>query len=263
MKLVNMMDAEGRGAIELKKEIIEHLEGEKGYVILKNLNHQNVGLEDSIKWFTDFCSNIGQLQFHEGSEYVWHIKAKKSQSKVFTFSEHNDEAPFHTDSQYRLYPENYQALYVIKKAECGGGLTSLITIKSIYKVLEACQHGAELKHIFTNIELPFAVPTIFKQEKDNDKEVIFGKVLEEGKIRYRYDTLIKGLEFVPGILSDKQIKMIGEFEKLVNEDIETESYMLENGEMVVLNNKKVLHKRSGFSDLERHLLRIRFDPFEQ
>jgi hypothetical protein len=61
-------------------------------------------------------------------------------------------------------------------------------------------------------------------------------------------------------LTDEQIEMITYFEKLVNEDHESESYMLQNGDILVLNNRRVMHKRSGFSDWNRHLLRIRFNP---
>ncbi len=262
-KNVNFMDATGKSASELKKEIIGHLESDFGYVIVRNTNYPTGDVDVIIEKFTDFCANLGELEVHDDSAIVWHIKPRKSESKVFTFSEHNDEAPFHTDSQYRQEPENYQALYAIKKADCGGGLSSIITLKSILKVLDAHPNGKELRRIFTEIDLPFAVPTVFKKEKDNDKEVIYGKVLGDNKIRYRYDTLIKGLEFVPGILTDEQVEMITYFEKLVNEDHESESYMLQNGDILVLNNRRVMHKRSAFEDWERHLLRIRFNPINE
>ncbi len=262
-KSVNLLDATGKSAPELKKEIIEHLEGDLGYVIVKNTNYPLDNVDTIMAKFTDFCANLGALEVHDDSEIVWHIKPRKSESKVFTFSEHNDEAPFHTDSQYRQEPENYQALYAIKKADCGGGLSSIITLKSILKVLDAHPNGKELRRIFTEVDLPFAVPTVFKKEPDNDKEVIYGKVLGDNKIRYRYDTLMKGLEYSPGALSDEQIEMITYFEKLVNEDHESESYMLENGDMLVLNNRRVMHKRSAFSDWNRHLLRIRFNPIQE
>ena len=49
-----------------------------------------------------------------------------------TFSEHDREAAFHTDTQYYPIPERWFALYVMAPAQCGGGLSVMCDGEAVW-----------------------------------------------------------------------------------------------------------------------------------
>ncbi|MCC3532422.1 MAG: TauD/TfdA family dioxygenase [Microcoleus sp. PH2017_21_RUC_O_A] len=59
------------------------------------------------------------------------MKSQLSTSAIKTFSKHNQQAPLHTDSQYRNQPERFIALMTICQANCGGGYTEIVNFRKI------------------------------------------------------------------------------------------------------------------------------------
>ncbi len=262
MNNLNTIDASLFTQADLVSEIIAYLDGEAGYIIVKNLNLSINDIELSISEFIRFSKQIGEPKPHDNSEIVWHIKHRPSTtSKIKTYSEHNDEAPFHTDAQYRPNPENYFALLTLKKAICGGGISSIITASSIKKILATDPMGAEITKLFTETNLPFAVPSVFSLSRLGiENEVTFATIFyDTNKIRYRFDTLMKGLEYYPDTISQNQKDLIIHFDNILNLSNDAIEFTLDNGDLLFINNETVLHKRTSFKDINRHLLRIRLD----
>lgn len=244
----------------LAAQIKTALDGPLGYVVVKGMLPFGT-VSETTEAFIQLCHQIGIPRPHDNQQVVWHIKSAPAASgKIQTFSAHNDEAPFHTDAQYRFVPENYFGLLVLKAARCGGGLTSLLTLDSIKQLLSEDTLGEDISRLFTEKLLPFAVPSAFSLlDNLGEKEVVFAHVLTEDCIRYRFDTLIQGLEYFPDLVSNAELNLIRHFDKLINSSSYSINFKLQDRDLLFINNRRTLHRRSPFKDLNRHLLRIRFD----
>lgn len=127
---------------------------------------------------------------------VWDV-AKKDVGKVAhpTFSEHDREARYHTDSQYRLHPETHFCLYVSRAAGCGGGASMLLDGETVREVLDQTPQGREAVAVLTH-PVPFRVPSLFtSQGYQGEAEYIHAPVFSDQiPWRWRYDTLKSGIE---------------------------------------------------------------------
>lgn len=234
-----------------------------GFLILQNLKFEG-DVEQSKLFFSKLCSSIGTLVPHNPGkkDFVWEIKPNLSTSIIKTFSEHNQDAPLHTDSQYRNHPERFMALMTLNQARCGGGYTELVDFKKILQDLESTVIGKKIIDFFRNESFPIAIPTVFQEM--GKPEYIMSKLISNNPlIRYRYDTLKAGL-----LLSiDKENKLIycDRIDKLdlLNNFIQLSPhrlrFLLASNEAIILDNHRFLHGRSSFTDSQRLLLRCRMN----
>lgn len=230
--------------------IIKELKN-NNFILIKNNKQNNIQLAK--KYFLDFINNIGVPIEHTigKNDYILDIKAKKSFSDIITYSEHNEEAKYHTDAQYNNIPENFIALYCFKKARCGGGKSRIIKLQDIVTTLK--KNNYEITLLKENI-FPFSTPSIYQ---NNNKLIQYFNILskDETFIRYRYDTIMHGIEVEK---KNNIKKSIEEFDNLL-ENVKYKELILEEGDLLILNNHNMLHYRTQFNDLERHLFRIRFN----
>ena len=232
-----------------------------GYVIIKNFNIDPLDIIDSTNKFTEISSLIGKCIGHDkDGKIVWDIKSNpSSNSLIKTYSEHSHNADLHTDSQYSSYPEDYFGLLTLKKAECGGGISSLLSLKNILKSLKSIENYEEIENVLSKTKYPFIVPNVFKKEKNTTPEFNYGPILLENEIRFRVDTFEKALIHKEAKCSEKQIEAYKILKKIILENEEIEKFYLEERDLIFINNKTMLHGRSEFMDKERHLLRIRMN----
>lgn len=126
--------------------------------------------------------------------------------------------------------------------------------------LNATEGRRILKKVLELETFPFAVPTAFKRNPTGSPEYVYAPILEkEEKLRFRSDTLRKALD---DMKSDFHEQVENAYEMMV--DILSNSkrikyFFLREGDLVFINNRTVLHGRTAFSDMNRHLLRIRFN----
>jgi alpha-ketoglutarate-dependent taurine dioxygenase len=235
-------------------ELIKKSLDTNGYVILKNYP-----CKSKID-FLDLCQRIGKPTPHDGrGVLIWDIKSNpSSESLLKTFSEHNNEATLHTDSQYSEYPEDYFALMCIKKASCGGGISYLLSLNSILLELKNTLKGRRAISVLGKEQFPFIVPSIFSKS-NNGESINYGFILKGNEIRFRIDTIEKALENSTVSMSKEMIEAFQYLKKKVTESKKVLEFHLEENDIVFINNKTMLHGRSSFTDMERHLLRIRLN----
>ena len=223
--------------------------------------------QDAGEKLTAICSEVGTPIGHDADgKIVWDIKAREPQkgaSAVITYSEHNHEADLHTDSQYNDYPEDYFSLLTLKRAACGGGESSLLTLSDILVELSDTPVGREVLNILNETEFPFIVPAVFKKDPEKEFEFVRGRVInqEAHEIRFRVDTIEKALAHDPGLCTAAQVRAFNFFKNLVRTTKQTRHFFLNDGDLIFINNKTTLHGRSSFTDPERHLLRVRMNKF--
>ena len=236
---------------------IRHELTSTGYVILKNfLGHEQPSKES----FLNFCAGIAPpvAHDHQGA-LVWDIKCRAGKLSGFaTFSEHNDEASLHTDSQYRLKPETFFSLFCIKKAQCGGGTSSLLSLKHILLDLSKTKKGRNAIQALSREKFKLLIPSVFRSHS-NAPDFISGLILEKDKIRFRADTIERALELYPGANSAAAITAYHYLKLVIKNSVHILKFDLEDGDMIFINNTTMLHGREAFSDTERHLLRVRMN----
>ena len=109
-------------------------------------------------------------------------------------------------------------------------------------------------------EYPFRVPTVFtKSALPGDIEVAWAPVVtDDGNIRYRKDTLEEALA-LPGItISETQMVALNAFEDALS-NATPMIHHLQKGEVLIVNNHRLLHARTQYDNPERLLYRVRMD----
>jgi len=189
---------------------------------------------------------------------AWPITYKpESRSSHKTFSETNSEASFHTDSQYLDHPEKYFGLFCIKPDKFGDGISQVVDGNSIIHNLSK-SHG---KSVIDELrkKYPFKLPSIFtKDDQELEPEVIWAPILSNNQIRYRNDTLMGALALESITVPDTQLQALQSFEEVLQKS-DVINYSLEAGDVMFVNNHRMLHGRTAFQDVNRLLYRVRMD----
>jgi alpha-ketoglutarate-dependent taurine dioxygenase len=228
-----------------------------GYIIVQNFNPQ---CGDIRRAFVDLCAKIGRPVPHDNTgTLVWDIKPKPIPDSFHpTFSEHNDGAGMHTDSQYRIDPEAFFGLLCIKRATCGGGQSQLLSLKDLKATLSFNAGGRQALKLLSTVKIPFLVPSIFRNSSEKH-EYVLGKVFEGDDIRFRIDTVERAFEFFPDLVNEKIREAFLIVKEAVFNSPAKFQFDLQDNDILFVNNRRMLHGRTAFADLGRHLLRIRMN----
>lgn len=259
---VNYIDfSENQLSLEkFSKVILKELDS-TGYVVLRNFNVDVANINECKHKLLEISELIGNPIGHDANnKIIWDIKSNpKSDSFIKTYSEHSHEAELHTDSQYSNYPEDYFNLLTLKKADCGGGLSYLISLKDILEELKGAPNGLQIEKTLRETNYPFIVPNVFKKSQKEGHEFNFGPILRDQEIRFRIDTIEKAIAYDATLCSAKQIDVFKAFKHLILSSKRKIVFHLEPKDLIFINNKSMLHGRSPFTDNQRHLLRIRMN----
>jgi len=261
-----MLNKIDQDAFSSKEEMYTRIKNDLdtiGYIVITNTDIEVDDMERCNSFFVETSEAIGEPQGHDANgKIIWDIKSNaSSKSFIKTYSEHNHEAQLHTDSQYSFYPEDYFGLLTLKKAECGGGISYLLSLEDILTELRQLPNGEEIIDTLSNTSYPFIVPNVFKQDDSLESEFNYGPILRENEIRFRIDTFEKALLKLDGYCSEKQLEAYQALKKIALESKNTKSFFLEEKDLIYINNKTMLHGRGQFTDNNRHLLRIRMNKF--
>lgn len=233
-----------------------------GAILIKNFLPPTYGTNNCKLIFQSFISRLGTPLHHQKdvSSIVWDIQPRKEDKEGFkTFSEHNNEVPLHTDSQYSNMPEKYMALYTYHQARCGGGKTMFLNGHTLLTSLISHAEGRKIVENLSMNKLPFFIPPVFSQQETPSfvsAPIFSPRVL----IRYRKDTLQKGLELCNKYkVSQDVVTSLDQLSQIIQNSSDIQEFRLDDGDLILLNNHTALHARNEFKDLDRLLFRIRFN----
>lgn len=246
----------------ISAKIIKQQLEKDGFVIIKNPD--NIDNQIRINFLLCICLAVGIPVEHnkDKNDYIWEIKVKQTEQNLSylpTFSEHNLEANLHTDTQYHLNPEKYIALLTIKQAMCGGGKTIILDFYEVLKTLQKTNKGISCLNTLKEYTFPFAVPTVFAEDKLN-QEVIYSHIISNDfTIRYRYDTIYNGLKIANIPQTDIRYWALSFFENHLVRHSQQKIFYLPENHIIFINNHRFLHGRTSFQDTTRYLLRVRLN----
>ena len=257
------MNKISRADFPVEQELINAINAkllDEGIVVVSDFCGISNTLSGCKETLYNICKQIGLVTSHNGyNTPVWDISPSATKSEFVTFSEHANEAEMHTDSVYKDNPEDFFALHCVKKANCGGGLSTFLSVKDIVTELTKSQAGIEAIGFFENNLCPFLTPDIFKIDADGPVEYVLGHILNKGEMRFRIDAIEQAFNLHPELFSDSHLKHFEYLKQTVLNSKHIKTMLLQDDECLFINNKKMLHGRTDFKDQSRHLLRIRFN----
>jgi hypothetical protein len=231
-------------------------------VTVPELGLGGLGIDDKRKAVFALAVLLGDPTANVPLENVlWDVRNQGVESSGHTsFSENDHKAGYHTDNGALPIPERFFLLYAVRAAQCGGGESLIRDGRVVKKQLERTPEGRAAVRLLTETKLPRKIPEAFHK---------YGGVATDGyqyapvfsdkpMWRWRKHGIRKGIAAHP------------EYEiPEVRQALDTVIELLENGPdeirqviptdgLLVINNHIALHGRTGFTDPERHLLRLRF-----
>lgn len=195
----------------------------------------------------------------QGGQVVWDVAKRQTDAGYFaTFSEHDSEAAFHTDTQYYPIPERWFALYVMSPAQCGGGLSVVCDGEAVRDGLGQPVSRWALQ-LLENRPLPFRVPSAFvTDQRPGVVQATVAPVFSKFPgVRYRRDTLVDGWAHFPEYHDTDAERAIAKLEEELARTPHAIRFGMPRDSLLLADNHRALHARTAFSDPRRHLLRIR------
>lgn len=193
----------------------------------------------------DFASCFGVPSARDGGRAVWPVAPVPS-SPAATLSTRTGPAGFHTDAQYRTEPEDYVCLFGVRPA-ADGGETRLLRYDAAVAALLERRDGRELVASLCRPVWRWQVPAAFTATPrlSPPTAVLAGG----GRIRWRRDNL----EPTADVPADAATRIDAAFECAAD----SVSLALTPGDVLVIDNHRVMHARTAFTDPHRLLLRVR------
>ena len=196
---------------------------------------------------------------------LWPVKPEKTHAVInTTFSQRTGEAEYHTDTQYFDEPEKYMSLWCVNPDRNDGGVSGLLDGRKLLSEIEK-RHGEEGVHVLSESLFPFRVPSVFTENGgDSNPEIYYGPIFnttnsELPLIRYRRETLEKGLISKGIVLNHLEKYALECIENVLHDPNLGFKYLLKKGEAIFADNHELLHMRTYFDDMERFLIRVRFN----
>ncbi|MBO3750635.1 TauD/TfdA family dioxygenase [Streptosporangiaceae bacterium NEAU-GS5] len=195
----------------------------------------------------DLASRFGTPSSRDSGALVWEVRPREGMEGG-TFSEVAGAIPFHTDAQYRAVPEALVALFVVRPAR-DGGHTRLLTARSAFEALAREPYGEEIRAELKRPRWRWVVPESFR-EPDTPPLSPPAAVIESGDtVRWRPDNLV-----APDEQGGEGAARFASCLAHAPGAVELDHHA---GDLIVLDNRRVLHARGAFRDPRRLLLRIR------
>lgn len=241
-------------------QVSRKLKGGIRFAILEGLRFQDIAdpiLRD--QYILNVCKSMGLPRPTDQKNHtiIWPVQAKAGMNyNNSTYSEHPDRADMHTDTQYFFQPEVAMSLWCIHPSSDGGGESILVDGRRLVEDIVA--EGREsLIDVLRESVFPFEVPSIFTKD---EAEFFVGPIIGENPfIRYRRQTIDRARANPKYSLENRHLQAINELDTYLSQPSRHARFLLKRGQVLFVNNHEVLHGRTSFADLDRLLLRIRFD----
>jgi hypothetical protein len=227
----------------------------QGYVKVKC---ENIPDGDCDKACLAVINSVGGVccSYNDDPEaFIWPVKVLEldtSESKLQA-SQLDRQLVFHTDCSYEHDAPCFVALYFVQcdRTEQGGKF-QMVRTKEIVDRL-----SSETKRLLRNETYKINVPPDFRK---NNIDYISGPILLDGDehIRYRRDIVNK--QQLKEETLEKQMA-IAELNSIILAEDKLPVFrpVVDNNIMVMFNNARFVHGRTKIEDIERYLLRVRFN----
>lgn len=187
----------------------------------------------------------------KGDDYVWHVRPSQMDEAR---SHSPDLFAMHTDASFERYAPRYVGLQVLKADVPNGAQTLLLHVDDILEQLSVRQID-----LLKRVPVRFKIPGEFRKNDQNTH--LQSTILSPGTdlfnhtlIRYRADII------EPQPTQPEYQQALHTLESLVdiNKSRLIKYFQLTENQLLLIDNSRWLHGRTKISDMNRHLVRVRF-----
>lgn len=252
-KVFSLLNKDDANLDKVKSQVSQY-----GYVVVRGLGINELPNETLKQRLARFLEQYGSITSHNSHGFFWDIMHRGDDyvsKNTTTFSEEVGECPFHTDSSFKVVPEDFLTMYVVNPAKEGGD-SLFLPVRAIVEDLKLTPDGMECLQILKRKIFPFQTPSSF----DSETPIIFDHVLSEDEkcIRYRLDCIQNGIRALPDLQEGSQIKWcLAELEKVVSNSKKKVVFSAKADDLIIIDNVRGMHSRTHFEDKTRHLIRAR------
>lgn len=189
---------------------------------------------------------LGQPSTIDGGQAVWDVRPTAIHG---TFSQTAAPAAFHTDGAYLDRPPAHFLLACIRPAS-NGGTSLFLSTRKLHDSLRLSGWSENDLEALKQPAWSWRVPEVFRSVDKPDPSTPKSVLSEDGSIAWREDNLVptsSKQDEVGRLLAAHLKRSVGE----------ADAWRLKSGDAVICSNRFLLHARTGFTDTNRHLLRIR------
>ncbi|ADJ47539.1 hypothetical protein AMES_5714 [Amycolatopsis mediterranei S699] len=184
----------------------------------------------------DLMSVFGKISARDGGTAIWPVRPATTDVHA-TFSVRAGAAEWHTDAAYRDVPEDLVALLCVRPA-ADGGVSRLLHQRHARTGLDADVVTALRQPSFS-----WRPPAVF-----GGGSIRQFPVLASDTVRWRWDNLE---------VARPHNAVAASFREHLAAASGALDLPLQAGDVLVFDNRRVLHSRTAFTDPRRHLLRVR------
>src|SRR3990167_1669629 len=225
--------------IQLKSEIESAL-FKDNFCILKTTSLMS---KIDYVYFLDSLFKKKILQTRDINSLVMPVKPMDSSQKIIYSSKHQS---FHVDCGDNNYQPNFAILVCLKSAEIGGFSLIVPNEKIIEFIKTSNLNSEEIKALYASKSI------IYERGNINfTSGIVHKNASGESCFRIRYADRMTGKTLL-------YEELLYELLVFVHNRVNHYRFLLETGEILILNNNKVLHGRNSFKG-ERELMRIWYD----
>jgi len=240
--------------------VADALENGRGFVIVHGRSHEPLSLEVQVALYWAVGQILGEpvTQNVAGARLYDVHDTGQSLNQGARFSVTNYESTFHTDASFEENVVDYVGLLCVQTAK-SGGLSQLVSGYSAAAELAAADPAA-----IEVLARPFHVDRRGGVRLGETPTAQWPVLAHRGsEIVYRYlRTWIEAGHQKAGVpLTDEQARALDALDRtLARSDLRVE-FMLRPGDMLLINNRWLLHNRTAFEDhtepaLRRHYVRL-------
>ncbi|MFI6324087.1 TauD/TfdA family dioxygenase [Nonomuraea sp. NPDC050556] len=188
------------------------------------------------------AARFGRPSTRDGGRAVWPVRPSLGDPAA-TFSLRAGPAAFHTDAQYHRDPEPLVCLFVVRPARDGGD-SMLLSARAAADRAEAL--SAVNRRLLSEPCWFWRPPAPYEHTAPAWRAPVFAG---DGTVRWRADTLAPDLP--------RQVLQAGRAFAACLQDADATTIEQRAGDLLLIDNHRALHARTGFTDRGRLLLRVR------
>lgn len=203
--------------------------------------------DDSAEVMEDIVNTIGLVHEHDSmGRTVWDVRIGGETGDEALAISHSDREFFlHNDGAFESEMPGYFGLFVVHADMYGGGENILVCADRIIESL-----SDKTFQVLSSSKFKLRVPEEFRKSS----EFIEASLIDESHgFRYRYDIIER--EYC----SSDELDALRELELKISLPHNMFKVRLNNNQILLLDNRRYLHARTGIKDRKRHLKRIRFN----
>lgn len=244
MRMPPLIVFDGQSRNTLAQEIRNHLRGDPHAVVLRGLKPTEdraatVALAQAISGLSSITSEQSEKTRGKVSFTKVRINHRiaTSESRSTAYSRTNQPLTLHTDSSYKAAPHELVAFQMVR-ADATGGDTTLMSVETILHTIDP-----ELVKTLARPIFPFGkgdVPILWRQ----------GNAPRIRYYRHQIDNAVsRGAH-----LSDPARAAIEGLDRVLDRADLSCRFRLEDGDILFLDNTRVLHGRTGFAGTSHRLM---------